>query len=298
MKKYLSLFIIGIFCVTQLFAQQKKHVELKQKLQSIISKYKANVGLSVIELETSDTFSINNQTPFTMQSVFKFPLALTVLHLAEKGKLNLDEKVLIKPAMWKQFGWSSLKTRYPGDSLFISIDSLVMYSISYSDNLSCDKLFEIIGGPKVANDFMHQKRCKNIQIKRTEILMNISREAMHENNSTPYEMSLLMKKFYDEKIIGKKYQEKLLHYMIANFTSNTRMKGALPNEIKVAHKTGTGSFDTTRIDACNDVGIIYLPNGNHLAVSIFVMNSKESYATTEKLIAILTKEIFEFYKLN
>jgi beta-lactamase class A len=76
------------------------------------------------------------------------------------------------------------------------------------------------------------------------------------------------------------------------------LKGALPNEIQVAHKTGTGSLDTTMIDACNDVGIIYLPNGKHLAVSVFVMNSTESYSTTEKLIAILTKEIFEFYKLN
>ncbi|MEY2829290.1 MAG: hypothetical protein RIQ33_1148, partial [Bacteroidota bacterium] len=259
---------------------------------------KATVGLSVIELETNDSLSINNQAQFTMQSVFKFPLALTVMRLAEKGKLNLDEKVLIKPAMWKQFGWSPLKARYPGDSLYISIDSLIMYSISYSDNLSCDKLFEIIGGPKVADDFMHQKKCKNIHIKRTEILMNISREAMHENNSSPYEMSLLLQKFYEGKILKKKYQEKLLHYMIVNFTSNTRLKGALPNEIQVAHKTGTGSLDTTMIDACNDVGIIYLPNGKHLAVSVFVMNSTESYSTTEKLIAILTKEIFEFYKLN
>ncbi|MEY2828282.1 MAG: hypothetical protein RIQ33_140, partial [Bacteroidota bacterium] len=109
MKKYSLLFTVGIFCVTQLFAQQKNHVELKQKLQSVISKYKATVGLSVIDLETNDSFSINNQAPFTMQSVFKFPLALTVMHLAEKGKLNLKEKVLIKPAMWKQFGWSPLK---------------------------------------------------------------------------------------------------------------------------------------------------------------------------------------------
>jgi beta-lactamase class A len=231
-----------------------------------------------------------------MQSVFKFPLALTVMHLAEKGKLNLKEKVLIKPDMWKQFGWSPLKARYPGDSLFISVDSLIMYSISYSDNLSCDKLFEIIGGPKVADDFIHKIGCKRIQIKLPEVLMNVSREKMNENNSTPYEMSLLLKKFYEGKILKKKYQEKLMYYLVDNFTSNTRLKGALPKEIKVAHKTGTGIFDTTRIDACNDVGIIYLPNGRHLAVSVFIMNSFENYETTEKLIAILTKEIFEFYK--
>jgi beta-lactamase class A len=280
MKKTLSLIAISFICATQLFAQQKNHEELKQKLNSIISKYNCTVGVAAIQFETNDSF----------------PLALTVMHLAENGKINLNEKVLIKPAMWKQFGWSPLKARYPGDSLFISIDSLIMYSISYSDNLSCDKLFEVIGGTKVANDFIHKIGCKNIQIKFTEIEMNVSHETMHENNSSPYEMSLLLKKFYKGKIVNKKNREKLLHYLTVNFTSNTRLKGALPKEIIVAHKTGTGSLDTTIIDACNDVGIIYLPNGNHLMVSIFVMNSKEKYETTEKLIAILTKEIFEFYK--
>ena len=295
MKKYFLFLIVFINCATILFAQSIHHSALKEKLQQVISKHSSTVGLSVIELETKDSITLNNQIQFTTQSVFKFPLALTVMHLAEKGKINLNEKVLIQPAMWKQFKWSPLKTRYRGDSLFISIDSLIMYSISYSDNLSTDKLFEIIGGSSVPNNYINKLGFKNIQIKLTELEMSKSRETMHENNSSPYEMSLLMKKFHEGKILNKFYQEKLLHYMIANFSSDARLKGELPKEIIVAHKTGTGSFDTTMIDACNDVGIIYLPNGKHLAVSIFVMNSKENYEVTEKLIATLTKEIFDFY---
>jgi beta-lactamase class A len=168
-----------------------------------------------------------------------------------------------------------------------------MYSISYSDNLSTDKLFEIIGGPKVANDYIRKLGIKNINIKLTELEMSKTRETMHENNSSPYDMSFLLKKFYEGKVLNKFYREKLLHYMVVNFSSDARLKGALPKETMVAHKTGTGSFDTTMIDACNDVGIIYLPNGKHLAVSIFIMNSKESYEATEKLIATLTKELFD-----
>jgi beta-lactamase class A len=173
-----------------------------------------------------------------------------------------------------------------------------MYSISYSDNLSTDKLFEIIGGPSVANNYMRKIGMKNINIKLTEIEMSKTRETMHENNSSPYAMSLLLKKFFDGKVLNKFYREKLLYYMITNFSSDARLKGELPKEIVVAHKTGTGSFDTTMIDACNDVGIIYLPNKKHLAVSVFVMNSKESYEATEKLIAVLTKEIFDDFNSN
>ncbi len=297
MKKHFYFFIAFFVCANSVFAQQKKHDELRNKLSAIVSKHKALVGLSVIELETKDSLTLNNQIQYTTQSVFKFPLALTVMHLAEKRKINLGEKVLIKPNMWKQFGWSPLKTRYSGDSLYISIDSLIMYSISYSDNLSTDKLFEIIGGPKVANDYIRKLGIKNINIKLTELEMSKTRETMHENNSSPYDMSFLLIKFYEGKVLNKFYREKLLHYMVVNFSSDARLKGALPKETMVAHKTGTGSFDTTLIDACNDVGIIYLPNGKHLAVSVFIMNSYETYSTTENIIAQIGSQIFsEFHK--
>ena len=50
----------------------KNHAQLRKTLTEIISKYKATVGLSVIELETGDTISINKNTQFAMQSVSNF----------------------------------------------------------------------------------------------------------------------------------------------------------------------------------------------------------------------------------
>jgi beta-lactamase class A len=135
----------------------------------------------------------------------------------------------------------------------------------------------------------------DIDITLTEVKMNVSREAMHRNNTSPYAMSLLLQKFFKGEVVEKTYQGKLMYYMWVNYTSNERLKGALPKSTPVAHKTGTGSLDTTQLDACNDVGIIFLPNGQHLAVSVFVMNSKVSYESTEALIAKLSKELYDYY---
>ena len=295
MKKQFHLFIALFICANAVFAQQKNHDELRSKLKTIASKYKATVGLSVIQLETNDTFSMNNQIHFPMQSVFKFPLSLTVLHLVEKRKISLQQKVFISKKMSDNFSFSPLKNRNKGDSLWMSVDSLMMYSISYSDNLATDMLFETIGGTKVANDFIHKVGFKNIQIKKTELEIGGNMELMYENNSPPYDISRLLKNFYEGKIVNENSKQILLHYMIVNFSSDKRLKGCLQPNVVVAHKTGTSPFSDTLKNICNDVGIIYLPNGNHLAISTFVINSRENYEATEKIIAILTKEIFDFY---
>ena len=60
----------------------------------------------------------------------------------------------------------------------------------------------------------------------------------------------------------------------------------LPENIKVAHKTGSsGQNDEGLIGAENDIAIITLPNGKTYAIAIFVSDSTESYDDTCKLIS-------------
>jgi beta-lactamase class A len=48
--------------------------------------------------------------------------------------------------------------------------------------------------------------------------------------------------------------------------------------------------------ATNDVGIITLPNGNHLAIAVFISNSYDSHADRELAIAKAAKAAFDFWK--
>ena len=59
-------------------------------------------------------------------------------------------------------------------------------------------------------------------------------------------------------------------------TGKARLKGQLPKEVIVAHKTGSSGTNKAGITAAvNDIGIIFLPNGKHFFISVFVSNSKE-----------------------
>ena len=80
-------------------------------------------------------------------------------------------------------------------------------------------------------------------------------------------------------------------------TGGKRLKGQLPENTVVAHKTGSSGVNkTTGITAAvNDIGIVFLPNGQHFFISVFVTDSKEDGATNEKIIADIAKAAWDFF---
>ena len=80
-----------------------------------------------------------------------------------------------------------------------------------------------------------------------------------------------------------------MQLMVETENSPQRLKGLLPVKTFVAHKTGTGN------DAINDAGIITLPNGKHIAITVFIQQSKEEYEAAQKLIAQIAKAVYDYY---
>jgi hypothetical protein len=80
-------------------------------------------------------------------------------------------------------------------------------------------------------------------------------------------------------------------------TGRNRIRGQLPEETVVAHKTGwSGTNKETGITAAvNNIGIVFLPSGEYFIISVFVSESKEAFDTNEKIIADIAKATYEFY---
>lgn len=60
-----------------------------------------------------------------------------------------------------------------------------------------------------------------------------------------------------------------------------RIKGLLPSGTSVAHKTGTDATRNGKTAATNDIGIVTLPGGRHLAIAVFVKDSSAGVAARE-----------------
>ena len=71
------------------------------------------------------------------------------------------------------------------------------------------------------------------------------------------------------------------------------MKGRLPAGTEVAHKTGSSGSRKGVSAATNDIGIITLPDGRHLAVAVFLRHSKAGAETRDATIARVARAAWD-----
>ena len=291
MKNIISCIVLG-FVSLQLQAQLQP---LREEINQIIAGKNATVGVAILNLQNGDTLSINRQTHLPMQSVYKLHLALAVLDQVDRGKLLLDQKIFVKKSDLLPNTYSPLRDKHPEGNLDVPLRDLLRYSVSESDNVACDLLFRLVGGPKKVQNYIHKIGIKNVAIAATEDQMHQDWAAQFTNWTTPKAMMQLLKKVNDQKLFSKNNQDFLWEILTTGSTGMNRIKGMLPKGTVVAHKTGTSGSKNGVLDAINDAGIVVLPDGKRFAIVVFVANSKESMKTNEAIIAQISKAAWDYF---
>ena len=240
MKKIFQLTVFILILITSCQTSNNKTDLLRNKIEQIVSNKNAVVGVSIIGNNGKDTISLNGERHFPMQSVFKFHIALAVLSEIDKGKLSLDQKIEIgKDDLLPKDFWSPLRDENPTGGSF-TIERLIQYSVSHSDNTACDILIKLIGTPKTVEEYIKKNNIQDIQITFNEEDMQAKWENMFQNWTTPKAASETLKMFYENKnnLLSKGSYDFFWKTNKETTTGASRLKGQLPKETIVAHKTG------------------------------------------------------------
>lgn len=290
MKKIILFFLLISVCG---FGQQSV---LDQKINSIIKGKNATVGISVLGFENGFTYNKNATEKLPMQSVFKFHIAAAVLDFVDKGKLSLDQKIVLDQSNLLKNTWSPLRDKYPNGNAGVPLSEILEMTVAKSDNNGCDIMLKLLGGPKTVQNFMDSKVVKDFQIKYNEAEMHKDWNVQYENYSTAYSATDLLKKFYDGKLLTKKSTDYLMKVMHSTSTGMNKLVEQLPKDTPVARKTGSsGKNDAGLTGAENEIAIVTLPNGKHYAISIFVSNSTETAEVNCKMISDLSKTVWDHF---
>ena len=295
MKKLISVTsLLFLFVSSQLLAQSIH--TLRDEINQILSTKKADVGVSILGIEDKDTLSIHGNQHYPMQSVFKFHIAIVVLDEIDKGNLLLSQKVTIRKKDLTPNTISPIKDKYP-EGVELTVAEIIRYTVCESDNIGCDVLLRLIGGPAIVNGYFVSHHLNDISIQANEEEMHKDWNVQFTNWTTPNSAVNLLKAFYDKKILSPESNDFLMKTMIDTSTGKKRLKGQLPASTIVAHKTGSSGVNGKGLTAAvNDIGIITLPNGKHVVISIFVSNSYENEETNEKIIADISKLTWDYFR--
>jgi beta-lactamase class A len=307
-------------------AQKPDLSPLDATFKRIAGSSRGRVGAALIHLESGATLDVRGDERFPMASVVKLPIAIEVLKQVAERKLTLDRDVWLGPNDIRPC--CTLERKHPRGGVSRTVRELLELAIIESDNTAADALLRLVGGADLVETRLRAMRFPHINVDRSEgqllldmagvtnapppdewtielqrqLVADVDKESLNagrarylsddRDTATPSEIVRLLGRLQLGDLLPRSETDLLLALMAETRTGSRRLKGRLPAETMVAHKTGTTAV------VINDAGIITLPPdskiGGHIALAIFIANGS-SIRAMERSIAQLSAAAFEFF---
>jgi beta-lactamase class A len=300
---------------------------LLQQWQAIARQTDGTVGAAAMHIATRKLVSMNGNEPFPLASVCKIPVAMHMLALVDERKFSIDQNIeVFERDVWPGVG--NIATRWPAQREF-PLGELIVSMISKSDNTAVEALYRIGGGASAVGARLRQWKVDGVRIDRTERECTLDLTGVEHypppehwrdaelndsinkvppasryqaalrflrdprDKGTPTGTANLLGRVFRGELLSPTATAFLIDALRATTTFPTRLKGALPTGTVVAHKTGSwGEVKDLNI-ATNDSGVIFLPDGNQLAVSVYIKASTRNDAIRDQVIARIARAAFD-----
>ena len=241
----------------------------KKQIEKVISDAGYKGGVAIKNLRSGAEIVIHGDDYFPMASVFKFPIAIAVLKMVDDGKLKHSQKFHLGRHNIQESLGGPLAKKYAKGEANLTLDELLNYMVSDSDNNACDFLLGVVGGPEKVTAALRKLQIEKINVNRTEAEFAATSNDPGPKNldaATPRSMIQLYEKFRDGNILNYPSTTYLLKLMRES-RNPPHIQNGLPRDLVVAHKSGWCNKS-----ACiNDTGLIALPDGRgYIVMAIFL----------------------------
>jgi beta-lactamase class A len=136
-------------------AQPQQKNSLERLLEDEVAQIPARVGLYVKHLGTGEQVAIRADEIFSSQSTRKIPIMVMAFESADRGALNLDERVEVRRSDFRT-GTGVLQFHDPGMSL--TVRDLITEMIITSDNTATGIIIAKLGGRDRINQWLSEQK--------------------------------------------------------------------------------------------------------------------------------------------
>lgn len=249
------------------------------------------VGVALYDLETRQSFLLNEQESFHAASTMKLPVMMEVFRRAQAKKLNLAEPLEVKNRFFSIVDGSEYRLRREDDSdeepynrlgQRMSILELTQHMIQWSSNLATNLLIEKVTAEKVT-ELAHGLGATNTQVKRGVEDGKAFRAGIN-NTTTAYDLMVLLRALAERKFANGRACEQMID-ILAGQHFNDGIPAGLPRGTRVAHKTGSITKHS------HDAAIVYAP-GRKPYVLVVLTRGIEKEKDSDKLIASISQAVY------
>jgi beta-lactamase class A len=302
---------------------------LPEQWRKIAASADGVVGTAALHLGSGQLFSLHGDDRFPLMSVCKLPIAMNMLALVDEGKFALNQEIEILPRDVVS-SVSPLSARWPAQRRF-ALEEMIRVMVAQSDNTAVETLFRMGGEGEAMADRFRQWTVDGVRVDRGERQCGLDRygvehypppsewtdRGMNEliaavppaakyravkrsfsdsrDTGTPNGTVQLLARLFQGDALSKSSTALLIGILKETTTGPARIKGLLPAGTVVAHKTGSSGTIQGFTTATNDSGVIFLPKGGLLAVSVYLKASTRNDAARDSVIARISRAAFEYF---
>ncbi|HUQ89966.1 MAG TPA: serine hydrolase [Vicinamibacterales bacterium] len=288
------------FCLAATLAAQQPTV-LHNLLTRNANEFPGKAGIWVKHLATGETAGVRDGEIFNSASVIKIPVLVLAFQMADKGAINLDERVTIRKEDIR--GGSGI-FRYHDAGLQPTFRDVLLEMVITSDNTATDLAIAKVGGVARVNAWLKEQGYADGQrlvqttgdlfAKYNALGPNDDRNAKTNSDRSywlgeisPRGTGVLIEAIEKKTIASAASCDAMLRMMRAQQAGARRLNHFIT--VPVAHKTG----DFAPVLA-NDVGVIYARSGP-IVVSFLGNAITGNYGEAEDRIGRFAQQLVEYF---
>lgn len=243
---------------------------LRKELREYFANLDMNYSFYAEYLPTGTSIKINQDNPMVGASLLKVPVVMNLFYAAEQGTVNLSDEVAMQEGdIDKRSGtlWEK------GVGYKLTIKELARYAIVDSDNTAVNMLIGVASG----KFDLFQKTIDELDV-------DLTAASSTETTLGAQGYSSMLKCLYLSCVNTYTDSQQILQWMTES-NSPPRLRAALPDGVKVAHKYGTSGGVSE-----SDCGIVYAPKRPY--VVCIMVGTEESKANA--IIQTVSKKVYDY----
>lgn len=243
----------------------------------------ARVGLVVRDSGSDWSLSHRTDERFLMVSTFKAMMCGAVLHRADAGALDLDERLEIEAE--DILAYAPVTETMVGSTM--SVGELCLAALDMSDNTATNLLIDRLGGPQMVTAFLREIGDPVSRLDRREPELNTFTPGDPRDTTTPLAMVSTLEAMLSGDALSPQSRAQLVGWMSHGGVTGALIRASTPEGWLVADRSGSGDFNR------NIVAMVTPPDRPPFFIAVFLSDADADFDTRNAAVIDLSEAVMD-----
>ncbi|MET4731322.1 beta-lactamase class A [Thalassospira sp. MBR-102] len=255
---------------------------LLDAIHTVETRLDARVGVSILNVENGREWQYRADERFPLTSTFKLLACAAVLNKVDRESETLDRRITYRSD--DLVTYSPITEKHVDSGM--TIGELCEAALHLSDNTAANLVLDVLGGPDVLTAYLRDIGDDVTRLDRIEPDLNAATPGDARDTTTPNAMRATLTYLLFGDALSLESRQLLEDWLTENQVGGPLLRAGLPDDWKIADRTGAGGFGSRAI-----VAVIWPPERKPVIVAIYITQTSASMEERNAAIADLGQEI-------